>query len=63
MKMFTIEIYDDETIDMLEKIKNEKDITYSDQFRRGLKLLFAELEKKDQGKKIKKHPEVLLRVL
>ena len=50
MKMFTIEIYDDETIDMLEKIKNEKDITYSDQFRRGLKLLFAELEKENQEK-------------
>ena len=31
MKMFTIEIYDDETIDKLEKLKI-KDITYSDQF-------------------------------
>ena len=55
MKMFTIEIYDDETIDKLEKIKNEKDITYSDQFRRGLKLLFAKLEKEDQAKENKKN--------
>ena len=54
MKMFTIEIYDDKTIDLLEKIKNEKGITYSDQFRRGLKLLFAKLEKEDQAKETKK---------
>ena len=50
MKFYGIEIYDDETNDMIEKIKNEKDISYSDQFRRGLKLLFAELEKENQEK-------------
>lgn len=55
MKFYGIEIYDEETYAMIEKIKNEKNITYSDQFRRGLRLLFAELKKEDQEKENKKN--------
>lgn len=44
MKAFTIEIYNDEMVRQMERLKAEKGITFSQQCRTGLKLYFKSLE-------------------
>ena len=56
MKVYIVKIYNDDTNAKLEKIKKNKNISFTSQFRRGLKLLFAELEKEDQENENKKTP-------
>lgn len=48
MKTFCVEVYDEETIQMMKFIKNEQGIYYAEQFRRGLRLYFLELQKRKQ---------------
>ena len=45
MKAYLIQIYDEDMNKMISEIKETKGISIQDQFRKGLKLLIAEIEK------------------
>lgn len=46
MKVFMIEIYNDEMVAKMQRIKDEKGITFASQCRAGLKMYFNHLESK-----------------
>ena len=48
MKAFTIEIYNDEMVKRMERLKEEKGITFAQQCRTGLRMFFKDLESKDE---------------
>ena len=50
MKAYLIQIYDEDMNKMISEIKETKGISIQDQFRKGLKLLVAEIEKNDEQK-------------
>ena len=45
MKAYLIQIYDEDMNNKISEIKETKGISIQDQFRKGLKLLIAEIEK------------------
>lgn len=47
MKAFTIEIYNDEMVRQMERLKAEKGITFAQQCRTGLRMYFKSLENKE----------------
>lgn len=44
MKVFMIEIYNDEMVAKMQRLKDEKGITFASQCRAGLKMYFKDLE-------------------
>lgn len=48
MKVFMIEIYNDEMVAKMQRLKDEKGITFASQCRAGLKMYFKEIESKQQ---------------
>ena len=48
MKVFMIEIYNDEMVAKMQRLKDEKGITFASQCRAGLKMYFNEIESKQQ---------------
>lgn len=50
MKAYLIQIYDEDMNKMISEIKEIKGISIQDQFRKGLKLLIAEIEKNNEIK-------------
>lgn len=48
MKVFMIEIYNDEMVAKMQRLKDEKGITFASQCRAGLKMYFKDIENRTE---------------